>query len=294
MSWNQPTLFAAMLFRLSVPALLALGVGVACSAEGGLADPPLLFERPLPPPVPKAVGKWGQKSAPAEKTAPAEKIEKTEKTQTGTGKGKYAPFRDHRRKTNELAREKEEITQVITEGPVAGVTDEEVLTEREVAESDESITPEEALPTPEGVENYRARLEVRLLERYNNLPASAGKVGQVRVVLSRPIEVSLDGRFLRAEFDQLVYDIWGRRLPALEKEYYIVTFGSGGSETVRSDPSIRVGLDLEKTYSEHAPLAADPFRNVKDLEDFRREASKEVGEVVKMPDWWRPEYPEIH
>ncbi len=108
--------------------------------------------------------------------------------------------------------------------------------------------PQPESPTPEAVEQYRIKLENRLLERYNNLPESAGKVGKVVVVLSRPLEVSIDGKLIKAEFDQLVYDIWGKRMPALEKEYYVVTFGSYGVEQVRSDPSIRIGLDMEKTF----------------------------------------------
>lgn len=142
-------------------------------------------------------------------------------------------------------------------------------------------------PTPQAVEAYRSKLENRLLERYNNLPDFAGKVARVQIVLSRPPEVSLDGGMIRAEFDQLVYDNWGKRLPALEKEYYVVVFGSGGAAQVRSEPSVRIGLDMEKTYSERAPLAADPFRNVPKTEAFR------PAKQAKMPDWWRPEFPEL-
>jgi hypothetical protein len=142
-------------------------------------------------------------------------------------------------------------------------------------------------PTPEAVERYRVRLEERLAERYNNLPDFAGQVGVVMAILAKPVEVSLDGKLLRAEFDQLVYDKWGGRLPQLEKEYYVVTFGSGGAETVRSDPGIRIGLDLEKSYSERAPLAADPFRRAGGEGSLGKEGA------AKMPDWWRPEFPEL-
>lgn len=144
-----------------------------------------------------------------------------------------------------------------------------------------------APPTPEGVENYRRRLEARLLEKYNNIPEFAGKVAKVSVVISKPPETSVDGTMIKADFDQLVYDSWGKRIPALEKEYFVVTFGAEGVRQVRSDPSIRVGLDLEKTYSERAPLAADPFRNTPDTESFAPTAP------VRMPAWWRPEYPEL-
>lgn len=142
-------------------------------------------------------------------------------------------------------------------------------------------------PTREEVEIYRKRLELRLLERYNNLPDHAGNVAKVSVILSKPLEEALDGSRIRAEFDQLVYDPWGKRIPELEKEYYVVVFGSGGAQQVRSDPSIRIGLDLEKTYSERAPLAADPFRNVSESAAFR------PAPQVKMPEWWRPDFPEL-
>lgn len=142
-------------------------------------------------------------------------------------------------------------------------------------------------PTREEVEIYRKRLELRLLERYNNLPDHAGNVAKVSVVLSKPLDEALDGSLIRAEFDQLVYDPWGKRIPELEKEYYVVVFGSGGAQQVRSDPSIRIGLDLEKTYSERAPLAADPFRNVSESAAFR------PAPQVKMPEWWRPDFPEL-
>lgn len=143
-------------------------------------------------------------------------------------------------------------------------------------------------PTRAEVEDYRRRLEQRLLERYNNLPRFAGKVGKVSVVLSRQLDESLDGNLIRAEFDQLVYDPWGKRIPELEQEYYVVTFGAGGARQVRSDPSIRVGLDMEKTYSERAPLNADPFRNVPEQKVFHS------APTAKMPDWWRPDFPELN
>ncbi len=150
-----------------------------------------------------------------------------------------------------------------------------------------------AQPTPQEVENYRRRLEFRLLERYNNLPQHAGNVGKVSVVLSRPLQPSLDGTRLRAEFDQLVYDPWGRRIPALEKEYYVVTFGSGGARQVRSDPSVRVGLNYERTYSEPGPESdiAEKIRRLPSDHAFRA-APKPEEPPLKMPDWWRPDFAE--
>lgn len=141
------------------------------------------------------------------------------------------------------------------------------------------------------IDEYRARLENRLLERYNNLPGHSGNVGKVTVALSRPPETSLDGTMIRAEFDQLVYDPWGKRIPELEKEYYVVTFGSGGVRNVRTDPSIRVGLNLEKTYSERATLAADPFKRIPEAPKERPEGAGAAE--TKMPDWWRPDFPEL-
>lgn len=148
--------------------------------------------------------------------------------------------------------------------------------------------PPAEYPSPEGVENYRARLEERLLERYNSLPDYAGRVGLVRVALSRQLETSIDGKFIRAEFDQLVYDIWGKRLPALEEEYFVVVFGEGGAQRVRSEPSVRVGLDLRGSYSEMAPPIAKPLEKVDPDEAFASPPS------VKMPSWWRPEFPELY
>jgi hypothetical protein len=148
-----------------------------------------------------------------------------------------------------------------------------------------------AQPTPAEVENYRRRLEFRLLERYNNLPEYAGEVGKVSVVLSKPLQPSLDGTRLRAEFDQIVYDTWGKRIPALEKEYYVVTFGSGGARQVRSDPSIRVGLNLERSYSEPGPDSdiEAKIRTLPSDHAFRTAPSPEAPKA-KMPDWWRPEF----
>ncbi len=148
-----------------------------------------------------------------------------------------------------------------------------------------------AQPTPAEVENYRRRLEFRLLERYNNLPQHAGNVGKVTVLLSKPLQPSLDGTRLRAEFDQLVYDPWGKRIPALEKEYFVVTFGSGGARQVRSDPSVRVGLNYERTYSEPGPASdiGEKIRRIPSDHAFRAAARPEEP-AVRMPDWWRPEF----
>lgn len=153
-------------------------------------------------------------------------------------------------------------------------------------------TPPPSLPTRSEVEDYRQRLELRLLERYNNLPDHAGNVGRVEVVLSKPLEESLDGSRIRAEFDQLVYDPWGRRIPKLEEEYFVVTFAAGGARQVRSDPSVRVGLDHEQGYSERMPLSADPFGKVQSSKAFSPAPAPKTQEK-KMPNWWRPDFPEL-
>lgn len=149
-----------------------------------------------------------------------------------------------------------------------------------------------AMPNRNEVEDYRQRLELRLLERYNNLPDYAGNVGKVEVILSKPIEESLDGSKLRAEFDQLVYDPWGRRIPKLEEEYFVVTFAAGGAQQVRTDPSVRVGLDHEQGFSERAPLSADPFTQVQTSKAFTP-APAPKSTTKKMADWWRPDFPEL-
>ncbi len=147
-------------------------------------------------------------------------------------------------------------------------------------------------PTPAEVESYRRRLEFRLLERYNNMPEYAGNVAKVTVVLSKPLRPSLDGTRLRAEFDQIVHDPWGKRLPELEKEYYVVTFGAGGARQVRSDPSIRVGLNRERAYADPAEPGADLSERLRRLPSghaFRANPSVEPPRAA-MPDWWRPEF----
>jgi len=121
-----------------------------------------------------------------------------------------------------------------------------------------AFIPDSRLSTHGNVQAYEQQLEKRLLDRYNNLPDYAGKISRVDLVLTRPPDRSVDGQELRAEFSQLVYDKWGNRVSRLEKEYYIITFGHGRPRLVRTDPSIKFGLDTESGYSERFP--ADPER----------------------------------
>ena len=226
---------------------------------GSAANPPLLINRPSPPVKIKSRG--GGVVRPAAPLGAGE-------TLTGD------PSRARRS---------------ISEKAAGGRADSGALAESDAVPSGENAVAaaedgEGEQPTPSGVEDYRRRLEERLLERYNNLPEFAGRVARVVVALVRPVKASLDGGLLRAEFDQLVFDRWGDRIPALEKEYFVVTFGSGGAAEVRTDPGVRVGLDLEKTYSERSPLPSDPFRRVKKGEEFGE------GNASGMPEWWRPSF----
>ena len=275
--------------------------GILAAAEEVFSGPPLLSEKPVLPVRPTANNNGVQ--AAAEKNAAV--TGEPDTAQTADAGRRYAPFRDRRRfpgkdRSRQESASRENRPALVETADAAGERQFPPYPPQRAsagyengmnseAGADAFPAPPQAVepPTPEAVELYRVKLEQRLLERYNNLPAHAGKVYQVRVVASKPFEVSLDGRFILAEFDQLVFDIWGKRIPALEQEYFVVTFGAGGVQQVRSDPSIRIGLDMEKSYSERAPLAADPFRHVEDYDAFKDEPK------AKMPGWWRPDFPEL-
>ncbi len=119
-----------------------------------------------------------------------------------------------------------------------------------------SFVPDARMKTSGNIKLYEQRLEERLKQRYNNLPDYAGQISRVDLVLTHRPEHSVDGRDIRVEFSQLVYDKWGRRVPLLEKEYYIVTFGYGTPKLVRTDPSITIGMNTQSDFSENFP--ADP------------------------------------
>lgn len=294
---------------MALCALAFASLAAESRAVDGFPDrggPILLYQKPVPPI--REIHEPPPSFAPVTPSAPANEPLVAD---AGTAERRYAPVRDHRRTgANEPGTDAEsppaapevaendenagQATPAAAPSAPAAANADETTTSRvgepvaaPVADAMPEEPPEPPPPTPEAVENYRVKLEQKLLERYNNLPATAGRVAKVAIVLAKPLEVSLDGRFIRAEFDQLVYDIWGKRLPVLEKEYYVVTFGSGGAAQVRSDPSIRVGLDYERNYSELAPLAGDPFRHME------RPAAPIREPQEKMPNWWRPEYPEL-
>lgn len=80
-----------------------------------------------------------------------------------------------------------------------------------------------ALPTEDNVEAARGILEGRLFDRYNGHPRYAGTVDKV-ALLGGTLRYSFDGKSVSAEFEQLVYDSLGNRIPLLEREYFVVTF----------------------------------------------------------------------
>lgn len=102
----------------------------------------------------------------------------------------------------------------------------------------------------ENILAYQKALEERLLARYNNHPTYGGRVAAVRLRQARPPRRSVDGKEIQVEFTQLVYDRWGERIPDLEREYYVITFGHGVPRFVRTDPTITVGMHLEGGFSE--------------------------------------------
>ena len=104
---------------------------------------------------------------------------------------------------------------------------------------------------PKGnVNAYRRQLERRLAEKYNNMPEFAGKISKVELVIGQPPMRAVDRNEMQVEYDQLVYDKWGRRVPKLEKEYFRVTFGDGQARVVPSDPTLQIGLKTEGEFSE--------------------------------------------
>ena len=149
-------------------------------------------------------------------------------------------------------------------------------------------------PTPEEVEQYRLRLERSLLDKYANHQDYAGRVAWVAVILSKPPVASVDGKFIKVEFDQLVYDNWGGRIPELEKEYFVVTFGSGGAEQVRSDPSVRIDKETLAAYARIEPPSAPPLSRIPGDEAFGSKPHIAPPVTIHRPDmpaWWRPEFP---
>ncbi len=121
-----------------------------------------------------------------------------------------------------------------------------------------SFLPDRRMTTRGNIRAYEEQLERRLKGEYNNLPDWTGRISKVDLVLARPPEKSVDRKQVRVEFSQLVYNKWGQRVPQLEEEYFVVTFGHGRPQVVRTDPTIQFGLKSEEGFSDAFP--ADPTR----------------------------------
>lgn len=121
-----------------------------------------------------------------------------------------------------------------------------------------SLIPDKKLEPTGNIALYKMQLERNLLARYNNLPDWSGKIGRVELVIPRAPEHSVNGENVRVEFNQIVYDQWGKRVPDLEKEYFFITFGTGKPRLVRTAPSMTIGLDAGSTYSEDLPIQSGP------------------------------------
>lgn len=100
------------------------------------------------------------------------------------------------------------------------------------------------------IDSYRRQLEQSLLDRYNNTPKFAGQIARVELIIPDEPVQSVDKQEVQVEFDQLVYDRWGKRVPELEGEYFMVTFSTGSARLVQTEASLRIGLDKPGGYSE--------------------------------------------
>ncbi|GHS92343.1 hypothetical protein FACS1894139_06320 [Planctomycetales bacterium] len=119
----------------------------------------------------------------------------------------------------------------------------------------------QVVPAPElaNINRYARALEDKLLRRYNNTPTFAGKIGKVQVLPVGEPKTSLDGQKIKIEWSQVVFDIWGERIPELEKEFYVVTFGDGKPAMQRTRPTITAGLNNEGGYSEFSAVRGGVF-----------------------------------
>ncbi len=89
----------------------------------------------------------------------------------------------------------------------------------------EVVIKKNAPPTFENLEVEKETVEATLLDKYNNLLASAGRVARVEMVPTKPARYARDGSWVKGEFNQIVHDIWGRRLPDYEAEYFVIVVG---------------------------------------------------------------------
>ncbi|MHC4886810.1 MAG: hypothetical protein ACYTGH_17170, partial [Planctomycetota bacterium] len=115
-----------------------------------------------------------------------------------------------------------------------------------------------------GMEEYQARLEAKLLRQHRNHPVHGKKVYRVELEVTKDIQIDVEGRQHKVEWAQLIYDHWGNRIPELEKEFFVVTFGSprdgaGPNGRIHNvKPSISVGMNAAGLSGEHRPVTALP------------------------------------
>jgi len=111
--------------------------------------------------------------------------------------------------------------------------------------------PREPSPAAKNIMLYRQELEERLKQRYENMSAYHGKIGRVDLIMSRLPRTSLDKSQIEIEFSQRVLNKWGDRIPELEEEYFVITFGDGIPKVKSSKPSIDIGMKHEGGYGEN-------------------------------------------
>lgn len=118
---------------------------------------------------------------------------------------------------------------------------------------------------------YKERLEQRLLHQYKNHPLFGKKVSRVELDVVKDIKSDVSHNLRKVEFSQLVYDNWGNRIPELEKEYFVVTFGPKNMRKVSMPrQKISVGLDVMGSYSEHTPVTAGDVGQLRQQETLTK------------------------
>ncbi len=119
---------------------------------------------------------------------------------------------------------------------------------------------------------YKERLEHRLLYQYKNHPLYGKKVAKVVLDVVKDIKSDTNNQYRKVEFSQLVYDIWGDRIPTLEKEFFVVTFGPPSQQKISmpGKEKISVGLQTRGSYSEYTPVKAGVVGKITKLEHQNR------------------------
>jgi len=103
---------------------------------------------------------------------------------------------------------------------------------------------------PEVVGDYARALQKQLMKEWNEKGDFAGRLSEVKAILTARPKWSQDGKLLRAIFEVKVLDIWGENIPPLELKRYEAIFGSNGARTKITEPSIKIGLDMQETVME--------------------------------------------